>query len=231
MHRFAIAALALSTLAVFTLGASAADNQIGDVRLIGGVGHGDVEGEFGLRTTGSGNLRSGLTGDDDERKRIAVQAAWSMNAVGAKGLLIGAEFGWDSAQVDLHPDTFTSDFVLESESIGGLVFAGVACSPSERFHVELAPFVGMAMVDYDLKARTAAGVVTSDDSGTSLTYGVRGGAYVMASSRIQLGLEARWFRERSSATFDRFGGTATNHLDMDIEEDGVLFLASIGYRL
>lgn len=226
-----LSTFALCLYAIHTV--IAEDGAIRDVRLFGGVGHVDVEADGTVRQIGSLVQTVGLTGGDDERKLIGVQAVYSGEKAMRGGVVFGMDATWSLGSADLHPDTITSETTIDSEELGIDILFGWAGTALPQVHIEVTPFVGLGIIQYDVVANTAVGSFDSDESGTSWRYGIRGGIYYTAKNRWQFGFEARWFNERSDVDLPEFIPVTSpaTQLEAKIEETGMLFLLAFGYRL
>ncbi|HYE04305.1 MAG TPA: hypothetical protein VEL07_02180 [Planctomycetota bacterium] len=213
--------------------AAAAEPTIADLRLIGGIGHGDsrIDGRTRPGTGGPSGEALDAQGDHDEREHAAFQALTSGRALGAYGgPLIGIELGWRTCESDLPLDAAAGELDVDSRAWTCDLMLGWAHALSSRWHVEATGFVGLGRLELDFGYAAQSGSYHGDDRGMLTEYGARVGGY-WTVGRFQIGAEARWLVERASSSIGLDVGTPEATAITDLEQRGLFLMLALGYRL
>lgn len=208
--------------------AAADGTRIRDVRVVAGVGHGSSEVDGRFSANGTSERYSG-EGDIDDRFQVSLQGMSSLAPLGRRGgLLVGGELSWARGE-SRHPIGTISRYDVESETYAVVLHAGYAWTASDRFHVELTPFVGIGHTRDDLSLDGAI-VVTGDGSSRISIYGARAGIFE-TFGRWQVGVEARHAVESWSNRTNLSGATASIDADGDARNEVTSIALSVGMRL
>ncbi|MCF7816986.1 MAG: hypothetical protein K9M54_03800 [Kiritimatiellales bacterium] len=125
---------------------------------------------------------------------LVVKRFWGANESTIGGVLGGGVFFTENRGKDGIDEVNLS-------AIGAMIQGGVAAKAGDILIFEITPFVGLGVAEQEITGMT-------DGRGGYVMYGIKGGAFVLLGSNVEIGLEVGYEGFANDVEFD-FGGGAT----------------------
>ncbi len=222
--RFITPTLALMALATAT--ASAADLDVSDLRLSGGVLSTEFKGASTTTVTNnSGSVTSSTNSSDSGRNANNNWRGQLQYVGGHLGLGGGFMYGvgvavndanWHDGAQDAHVTTTTADLLL-----------GYGYAFTHEWHIEVTPFAGVGRAYYSVSDNGSS--QTSKNWNKYYEYGIRAGTYV-ALGGLVLGVEVPYLVGRFNPDYNYNSGAGQVTVSDSRRNQGFGLLVSVGGR-